>query len=182
MSRQLSTRIVVSLWIAVVGACSLFTVSQAQATTIVCDSCSRPYQQWADESKMPTPELALTVIEDNSPCVLPGDLNPACTMDGSYTIWDTTGIRYVFFHELGHNFDFYRLQTWARERFLFLTEDDRPWGARPNGPVEHFAEAFAKCAMFGKGFRGDPLLNIKGNESGINRYTYKKICLMILNS
>lgn len=173
-------RLVVSLWIAVVVACSLFTVDQAEATTITCNPCSLPYQTWADESKMPTPEVTIRVIEEPCPGLPAGDFAWACTEWGTATIWDAAHDRETFLHELGHNFDYYRLPHWARGRFLALTEDTRDWKADPNGPDENFAATYAHCAATGPRFYGDPGLQVKGNGAAIRQTTYRAICRMVL--
>lgn len=159
----------------------LMSVSQAQATTITCGSCSLPYQQWADESKMPTPEVTINVVEEACPGLAPGEFAWACTSMGTATIWDAAPDRETFLHELGHNFDYYVLPVWARERFEVLTEDGRPWKADPNGPDEGFASAYAQCAATGPRFRGDPGLQIKGNGAAIRQTTFRAICRMIAN-
>lgn len=158
----------------------LLGTGQAGATAIVEPPASHhPYQRWADESKMPTPEVTLTVIEE--PCYYPNDFAWGCTGSGTYTIYDAAPDRETFLHEMGHNFDYYSLPSWGRERFLALTEDGRDWEADPNGPNEGFASAYGKCAVTGPKFHGDPLLNIKGSGGSIRQTTYRKICRMILN-
>lgn len=158
----------------------LFSAERAAATTIACNPCSRPYQQWADESKMPTPQVTITVVEEPCPGLV-NDFAWACTGASTATIWDAAPDRETFLHELGHNFDYYLLPQWARDRFLGLTEDVRDWKADPNGADEHFATAFARCAATGPRFHGDPLLNIKGSGGAIRQATYRQICRMILN-
>lgn len=168
-------------------AAALFALgaSDAQAhTTITCEPCSRPYQRWVDEAKVPTPDVTLTVVE--APCPeLAEDFAWACTAGGAYTIWDadpqTDEPKETFLHELGHNFDYYTLPQWARERFQWLVGDTRYWTADPNGPNEHFASAYAYCALTGSKFRGDPDLLLKGNGGGIRQITYRRICRMIQN-
>ena len=55
-----------------------------------------------------------------------------------------------FYHELGHNFDYYELGRWASRRFREIIGDDRPWRTKPGeiglSPHEIFAEAYSVCA------------------------------------
>jgi hypothetical protein len=122
--------------------------SEASAhTTILCEPCSYPYQQWVDEAKVPTPDVTLTVIEE--PC--PGDAEIfACTEAGASTwfyvslvraeAWSPRG---VFLHEVGHSFDGLVLTDWDRERFRVLLEvAQRPWESLE----EDFADNYMRCA------------------------------------
>lgn len=153
-------------------------VAQAHTTIVEPVGSHFPYQQWVDEAKVPTPNVTLTVEEEGCP----GAEAPACTEPGAYTIWDAAEYkpRKVFYHELGHNFDYYVLPEWARVRFSRLTGNSRDWSADPSGPNEMFAEAYARCAITGPDFRGDPNLMITGNLGGIRQTTYRAICRLIL--
>ena len=168
------------MYLVAVGLALLGLPASAQAhTTISCEPCSHPYQRWVDEAKVPTPDVTLALIEE--PCPLAVE-SPACTRQGSYAIWEdpqTILPRETFLHELGHNFDYYVLPEWARSYFRWLTDDFRDWTADPNGPNEHFAMAYAACALTGAKFRGDPELNIKGNGARIRQKTYRRVCRMI---
>jgi hypothetical protein len=103
----------------------------------VIESPNPIYQRWADESKVPTPDVTLRVIEE--PC--PGTLAKGCTIEDSYAIWlDLTFTgrhRATFLHELGHNFDYYELDDWARVAFADLYGE---WNK------EAFAESYRFCA------------------------------------
>jgi hypothetical protein len=120
----------------------------AQAdTTITCEPCSRPYQRWVDEARVPTPDMMLAVIE--APCPYLTEVG-ACTAAGTDTIWFSTSRRQVFYHELGHNFDWYVLPEWARVRYLAILDLAGPWEQPEAGhqsPNELFAESYAFCAM-----------------------------------
>lgn len=125
----------------------------AAATTIVAPVGSPvPYQRWADESKVATPQMTLVVDEDAAICAP----KAACTGPGD-PIWINPWlagstfpeIREVFVHELGHHFDYYVMEDWARARFQQLVGDPRPWTEDPNAPNEKFAEAYRFCALVG---------------------------------
>jgi hypothetical protein len=166
--------LLVGLFLAVAAPASASTTIIAPAGSAV------PYTEWVAEAKVPTPPVTLTVVEAR--CF--DDEAAACTSSGTFTIWDADEgePRATFWHELGHNFDYYALPAWARERFEILTEDARPWTADPNGPNENFASAYARCAETGPRFRGDPNLRIKGNGAAIDRVTYRRICRMIVTA
>ncbi len=124
----------------------------ARAGTIIDPPAGAlPYQQWVDESKIPTPEVTLRLIEEPCPPELAG-FALACTAKGSYTIWmdPQTGTRARFLHELGHNFDYYELGRWASRQFRKIIGDDRKWRSKPGetglSPHEIFAEAYSLCA------------------------------------
>jgi hypothetical protein len=145
--------------------------SEAQAhTTIV--SPNPAYQRWVDEAKVPTPDATLTMIPDSGPC----EGATACTEDGSLTIWGSMD-REGFLHELGHNFDYYVMPAWARSRFEVLTKDSREW---LSGPDEHFASAYARCALVGPRFHGDPNLFVKGNGRAVRQATFRAVCRMFV--
>lgn len=141
-----------------------------------------PYQRWADEAKVPTPSVTLTVIEEPCPTYLAGGSEAlACTMRGTNTIWmspEAWSPKETFFHELGHNFDYYDLTEWERNRFRGLVHDYRPWEANPEGPNEGFAAAYALCAM-GTHSHGDPRLFITEHRTDIRQATLRAICRMI---
>lgn len=127
---------------------------------------------------MPTPDVTLSVMEE--PCPLPyGQFAWACTEENAYTIWDdgTERPRETFFHELGHNFDFYVLPQWGRDRFRWILADEREWTVRPDGPNEHFAETYARCAILGSRFHHDPHLSFGGRKIGGN--LYRRLCRLV---
>lgn len=183
-SYRWTRRLVVAGFVLIALCCGLLgrvAMAEAKTTIIAPPDAHYPYQQWVDEAKVPTPDVTLSIIEDNGPCLSPSDYAYACTGADTYTIWDISSDREAFLHELGHNFDYYQLPAWVRQRFLLLTEDTRPWEADPNGANEHFATAFARCAATGSRFHGNPFLQIKGSGGGIRQITYRAICRMIIN-
>lgn len=139
---------------------ALVAAAPAEATTIVAPPSSPyPYQAWADKAAVPTPPGTVEVIEDAVAC---GGQASACTGQhmgrdlpisiDTYLSGETfREVRQVFYHELGHHFDYEVMQDWARARFEQLVGDYRPWvpainEAQPNAPREKFAEAWMRCA------------------------------------
>ncbi len=166
--------------------------ASAQATTIIAPEGSPfPYQQWADEAKVATPDVALEVI-----ATLPGDGCPgrdaeyaACTQPVEGKIWlvesELIGKhpKRTFLHELGHNVDFYLLPEWMRSRYMEIMGLGGPWRVigepePPNNPSELFADSWAECAVkpripvaagewLGQGpiFQGEPVGGIQGHNA-----------------
>lgn len=129
--------------------------SEAQAhTTITCDPCSRAYQRWVDEAKVPTPDVTLTVVETDLAHGCPvRDMNYACTSPAEKMIWQApaSGAKATFYHELGHNADHYMLPEWMRAHFMAIMRLPGSWWVAGDGrtlePAEWFAEAYAECAV-----------------------------------
>jgi hypothetical protein len=130
--------------------------TEAQAhTTITCEPCSYPYQQWVDEAKVPTPDVTLTVVEvtDSNGCPTRVLAYTGCTSE--QLIWldpQAAYPRHLFFHEVGHNFDTDLLPAWGRERFMSLYGLSGEWQvdtepAPTETPSELFAEVYAGCAI-----------------------------------
>src|SRR5215211_3961733 len=122
------------------------------ATTIDPAAGVFPYQQWVEEAKVPTPDVTLRLIEEACPPEL-ADFALACTAKGSYTIWlspERAKPAATFYHELGHNYDYFELGRWASREFRKIIGDDRPWRSKPGeiglSPHEIFAEAYGLCA------------------------------------
>jgi hypothetical protein len=110
-----------------------------------------PYQRWVEQADVPTPDVTLRLIETACPPELAG-FAAACTQRGTFTIWmDPEGATKArFYHELGHNFDYYELGRWASRQFREIIGDDRRWRTKPGeiglSPHEIFAEAYSVCA------------------------------------
>lgn len=156
-----------------------FLISTAQAHTTIVSS-NPIYQQWVDEAKVPTPNVTLTVIEEACTDLPGGDTAEACTAPGG-TIWALGVDRKDFLHEVGHNADYYTLPQWARDRFRLLIHDPREWRADPNGPNEKFASTYARCAITGADFRGEPDLAIRGGGSNyVSGPLYRRLCRLIV--
>lgn len=110
-----------------------------------------PYQRWVEQAKVPTPDVVLRLIEEPCPPELAGFAN-ACTVRDTFTIWmePVGATKARFYHELGHNFDYYELGRWASRQFRKIIGDDRRWRTKPGeiglSPHEIFADAYSVCA------------------------------------
>jgi hypothetical protein len=127
--------------------------SPAGAATVIDPlQGAHPYQRWVERSEVPTPDVTLKLIETTCPPDLIG-FATACTQRDTFTIWMNPegATRARFYHELGHNFDYYELGRWASRQFREITGDDRPWRTKPGeiglSPHEIFAEAYGVCAL-----------------------------------
>lgn len=154
---------------AAIYACS-FAASASAVTLVNPDgSVAQPYQSWADLSNVPTVDETITVTTDMTICG-PSPTIHGCTQRGvpvihlrpkrcGYGTWREC--RFVFMHELGHQFDF-QMAEWKRDRFqatLSGTSASSVYGpgftfgwndpSPPDGGsmAEDFADAYAKCAF-----------------------------------
>ena len=138
----------------------IFPATGTAQTTIIEPSGSHfPYQRWIDESKVPTPDVTIEVIEEEPGDGCPADHGPfgymACTSPSEHKIWIAASQligydpRETFLHEIGHNFDAYVMPEWARGRFDTIYGLGGPWFANPGEMTagEWFAEAYAECAV-----------------------------------
>lgn len=146
MKKALLAGLALLLWPS--GASAHTTITSCDANR-VCPALSLPYQSWADEAKVPTPDVVLRVVE--APC--PFADAEACTKPGAFAIWINPGTpawdsKRTFLHELGHNLDYYILTNAARSAFLGLLHRDGPWDTDlSTSPNEIFADAFSMCAQ-----------------------------------
>ena len=76
----------------------------------------------------------------------PGDVLKSCTGPGQ-PIYLATTDRRDYWHEMGHQFDYTRLDDGERNRFRRAIREQRPWVSSPNSPHEQFAEAYTVCAL-----------------------------------
>jgi hypothetical protein len=168
---------------------------QAPAATITCDPCSYPYQAWADESKMPTPEVTLEVIETTEAESCPGStLNfGGCTRPSEAKIWLAPEMigrafpRGTLYHEIGHNVDADLLPEWMRIRFMAVLGMSPPWSANVAEvdywpPSEKFAETYAECAVKPWIGRHEHLWGrgpVYGSEPIGGRHRHNVLCRMI---
>ena len=160
--------------------------AQAHTTIIEPGGSHFPYQRWADESKIPTPDASLTVVETDAAHGCPGrELNyVACTAPWENVIWLAPEAiagdkpRLTFLHELGHNADADLLPQWMRNRFMEVLRLSGPWVVeaepKPYSPDEEFADVYAQCAV-------DPC--VPPQHLGIQPLggpvTHNKICRML---
>jgi hypothetical protein len=129
---------------------------------------AQPYQRWANQAQVPTPDITLTVFQRACPgqplahaCVFKGGLrriymNPHRVNRASFE-------HRVFLHEVGHFFDFTYMTGEWRTRFKRSLDLKRRWwwGNKPReekappgpdtwGPAsELFAQAYAHCGLRG---------------------------------
>src|SRR5882757_92693 len=126
---------------------------------------AQPYQKWADRSKMPTPNVTVTMGDwYEGVC---GSTEPACAWPGLIRMTpfgDPGHTRRAFMHELGHQFDYFAMTDAKRAQFETLLGDTRPWHTSPNSPHEQFAEAWGICAR-GRGLMG-------GHDRPYGTYNY----------
>ena len=126
------------------------------------------YQQWADQSKVPVPPGAVSVVYSTR-C-------PSACTDGVDTIWlgtgadrwpsvrlygvpfGTTGFvdqrRIAFLHELGHIFDERMLTVADRLAFDRIVRLARDWTAPPDAPADLFAQSYALASINGSRPKG----------------------------
>jgi hypothetical protein len=152
------------LYCFVLAAFLLVPASAAAHTTVTCAStCSFPYQAWVDAFHEPT--VAAITIEEGSEGT-PGWLCaeaeyggiPSCAAGGGLIPVDPSAIwtpRWVFAHELGHEFDAAFMSDQDRARFIYLARfpAGSPWqypfAIQHEGPNEFFADDYATCAISG---------------------------------
>lgn len=102
----------------------------------------KPYQQWANESRISTPDKVVGIVEDATQC----DGGPALGCTDGTVIWLSLPTdRITFYHEVGHIAD-----------QLFFTQADRDylapllrtpyWWTKGQ---EAFADAYSLCARVG---------------------------------
>lgn len=116
---------------------------------------TQPFQGWIDSSYVPTPPRTLNFyFPSNSAC----PQAVACT--DYYSIWmlDTgTGERATLLHEVGHNFDYWRMDSTDRHNLAVAMpgrdQDPADWYLQENPAdgnastnVEWFADSYSVCA------------------------------------
>jgi hypothetical protein len=161
--------------ICVVALCLLLPCA-AQAVTLVTPDgrVARPYQGWANASRVPTVNRTVTVIEGR--CPIGG---PACT-SGDGRLWIQPGIptrRFVLLHELGHQFDYRAMTDPFRAAFEWAIGETDPWrDGTFSSPHEKFAEGYAICAM-PPATRGGPMQG--GHDYRVTGRQYRYVCDLI---
>ena len=178
-----------------IGLAALLTLAwagSAQATTIALPADSpKPYQRWADQSRMPIPD-GLTVSNEINRCqtYLPVRLTAGCAQYSERTVVLRRWVgRNVFYHEIGHFFDHLvltdpaQLRDWRNEFAVLFKRPDRQW--RNNGDaelVEVFANVYEACSYprlpKHRWFRGRHWENV---DTGVRlkRWQVKASCSMI---
>lgn len=158
-------------------ACAFTLPTGAAAHTTVLGPAL--YQQWVDASRVPTPDVAVEVVEDAAPCLGEYGQAVACVLGGRIYIEDMSTP--VFYHELGHIFDANALTDGDRARFSQLVGIPLPWrypfAEEHNGPSEYFAEAYYLCAQMGRRI-ASPILE-RPDESLVSVRRHFQICTLI---
>jgi len=123
------------------------TTSGAVTLMVKGDTPSVRYQRWADDMRVPTPDVIVTLLlfEPLDPAMCPG--TPGAWGCASATppkiqlarLFDTYATHDTLYHEIGHQID-YRLMTPAsRGKFAAIL--------LPNGSWPQLKEAFADAVM-----------------------------------
>jgi hypothetical protein len=142
--------------------------ASAEAGALILEPPEGPfvYQQWADEAKVPTADLTITVGHDLSRCE---SFDIGCTDAANWIeIGPGSGAEAedTFDHELGHAWVQHDMVPWQRDRFRNLIHHPGlPWSAaeleavegQPMNPwrtridaEEWFADAYSLCARLGE--------------------------------
>ena len=107
----------------------------------------QPFTTWTLTMHLPPPNVTATVYLDDPLC------DAACAQPPDRMYFLTSNSinmqRDTFTHELGHLFDYQRMDGPARFAFRKLVGDMRPWRSDFNSPHEKFAEAYMQCALLG---------------------------------
>jgi hypothetical protein len=122
----------------------------AQTSLVVAGRLSAArYQRWVASAAVPTPHT--TIALQDGLCPGAPSWAAACSLPLQHQIWLTSEGRQssVFFHELGHVFDWLVMTDSVRARFAALIRRPGEWNwttTNRNPPVEQFAEAYSMCA------------------------------------
>jgi hypothetical protein len=171
------------LGLAVAGLAALATLcgfgwaGTAQAVTLRSERSPGwlpTFRAWAANSKAPTAPWA--VVLTVAPCggARLGSQPHGCARLTSkgvaeirvFASRDTEGrrrwLRSLFYHELGHVFDFWAGEERLRGSFLGILGRAGPWyrGRVGNSPNELFADAYRLCALYGPKASWDQLMDL----------------------
>ena len=124
-------------------------VAHAQTSIVTSRGSAARYQRWVATAAVPTPRATIAV--EAGLCPGAPSWAAACSLPLEHQIWLTSEGRQrsVFFHELGHVFDWLVMTDGARSRFAALIHRSAEWNwtsTNHNPPVEQFAEAYSMCA------------------------------------
>lgn len=125
----------------------------AHGATITCPEGCAYLQSWVDESLVPTPDESVEVrFTANTECP---PMSMACAMPEKHIILlaDPREGREIFYHELGHIFDYEKLNPELRFKFLRIIHHTRYlWGDEETeydyAGEEWFADVYSKCSQF----------------------------------
>lgn len=144
--RRLSVCVLVAL-------AAIAATAQAHTRLVLPDgSTPQPEQRWLDESRIPTPDITITLHRETCPslptvqaCATPGHIwekHESCA--GDFAV----DCRSDLTHEVGHQVD-YVMPDWIRWRFeALLHMPATPWGTLGEGgdtPREDWADYYSYC-------------------------------------
>ncbi len=145
--------------IAALAAVALLPASADAATLIYDDGTpALALQAWVDASFAPVP-AGLVMIQRRG-CVDSAGVTRSCTWAPGSVIGlqepDPSNLRVTLLHELGHRFDFLRMNAAARQAFQQTMHISGRWDelraddllVELTSPQEQFAEAYGLCARF----------------------------------
>ncbi len=129
---------------------ALVVAAPAEARTAIAvdgEAPHYPYKRWVFKSKLPTPEVGVTIYSYGDGCgAVAGATSeaPPWTMFACRIYW--WDARWVFYHELGHVLDASTLTNADRARFTEAIGLEGVWYAPWETAGERFADAYARCA------------------------------------
>lgn len=132
--------------LAKVTALALATVAASAPTTSAAD--------WNTVSYVPLEVVVARTPVVWGPCPGIESTRRSCHIAGTIYM-DRRSVAYgeilghVYYHELGHAFDYWLLTDADRALLERFMGERRAWRSPPNSPHEKFAEAFKLCALFG---------------------------------
>lgn len=106
-----------------------------------------PWERWNEASLVPVPERAITVHEEPCPWT---EMAVACALPHSAEVWLPERRRRIYFHEVGHVYDYDHLNGRERRRLrVALGLPREPWwdDDAPTPNAEVFATAYSVCAL-----------------------------------
>jgi hypothetical protein len=159
--RNLSAAALVALVLALVSV-ALAAVPGADASGFRLVGDVRPHHfAWLRAAQVPLPPLTVTLVLDRGPFYEPGSQTAFVPKAGRRG-WTYADERLLFFHELGHAFDYALLRPADRVRFRGIAATTCRWWQNPCralnarcgcgqilnvAPGEMFAEAYAALAL-----------------------------------
>jgi hypothetical protein len=129
--------------------------AEARTTIIEPPGSHGTYQRWVDGALVDTYGGTVELSADLSVCE--NELLDGCAFrSGAHIVVGPSHPRFVFFHELGHVYDFTVLTPQGRDEFRRINGLTTSWEESPDPPTvegfgrqppsEMFADAYAVCA------------------------------------
>jgi len=133
------------------ASCALSPAGAPAQTSLVVARPLSParYQRLIAAAAIPTPHA--TIVLEGGLCPGAPSWAAGCALPLQRQIWlSAEGLQpSIFFHELGHVFDWLVMTDGVRSRFAALIHRSAEWNwtsTNHNPPVEQFAEAYSMCA------------------------------------